>query len=1067
MQKAVEAHGGSTSSKMQLELKESLKREDGLKLSLEEKDQQLRQLQNSNRAQINQLHKALLAAKQENESLQNSAVKAVDAGSAAEPQTTSARSLSTGASGDTSCLGGLLAMLHKKTTDKAVLDAVPAVDIKELQKALEEAKADASKLHHALEKAKEMHLATCESLEAKVAAMEKERAQLALQLNEEGEKSASRAEAFKRLQQQTAAERSRDAEVLDENKAHIKQLTSDIASLRADLDHKSDEVKRIEELHQAALQELLDKPPAAAEGHLEDLAEELHQDRDLVASLASQAEAQLAKNRSIEAANELFNRMDDNRDGKISPQEFEAHRAEYERVVAENDRLSQDVAALTALQDHIAKLEAECSRVQAEEQQLRAENEHLMFIKDQARDLSSNYDQLLTEHDALRHEHQRLLDVKDSGERAHIESMGEVSGLQAEKARLEDEVAHLKASLEDQVETTETLQQEIRARAADDSAAAMDAIVQEKIAEVSMLKEEKGRLEKEVDALTSGMEESIALNERLQKELEAMPADDRHGELIQALEARDMDIEVLQQELAATLDHQQSRAPALADDLPTDVVVLQNELDNALAAVTERDVELERQQAENERLERELAVIAAQLDDSEATNVKLQQALQSSAAAGGEEADSMQENFMLRAENNRLEKELQLMTVTSEDHQAETDRLRRELAGLAAERRSGKDSREAELTQALQESGEQLDELMARIKEQQEELTTLHQEKQVLEQVRDQANVLVAEFDAQQEEAEKLRSENSALAEETRDLRLRLQDAQTEVSAVAEVNGRLALVTPWFNRAGASYINGVEVDFNNFDSVATSCKEANASHASRMLSKIESGDTVKTALQRYRLLDSESVTTQSGELEWNNNGICDFVQAVFLQYGLVPPDEPLIFELYRVFDPDPCKGFLMMEESVCLADATLRAAFAVTAVESNEEEASIIAQQLDESQQQVEGLRSHLLELEARLRRTEARATLAEKERDAIERALAASQDALTASQSSRATAPERAHGIVEPWQGAVGVDPRDVPMQHGSPYAHAAPARPMGRPAAKPFVAVERVRGGGTSRRV
>eukprot|EP00971_Amphidinium_carterae_P067671 1340164-Amphidinium_carterae.1 len=41
---------------------------------------------------------------------------------------------------------------------------------------------------------------------------------------------------------------------------------------------------------------------------------------------------------------------------------------------------------------------------------------------------------------------------------------------------------------------------------------------------------------------------------------------------------------------------------------------------------------------------------------------------------------------------------------------------------------------------------------------------------------------------------------------------------------------------------GASYINGVEVDFNNFDSVATSCKEALQSRREQVNLRRENAD---------------------------------------------------------------------------------------------------------------------------------------------------------------------------------------------------------------------------------
>eukprot|EP00403_Amphidinium_massartii_P027864 CAMPEP_0178392204 /NCGR_PEP_ID=MMETSP0689_2-20121128/11560_1 /TAXON_ID=160604 /ORGANISM="Amphidinium massartii, Strain CS-259" /LENGTH=1104 /DNA_ID=CAMNT_0020012775 /DNA_START=6 /DNA_END=3319 /DNA_ORIENTATION=+ len=1001
MQKSVDSYsGGSASSKAQLELRESLKREEQLRAALETKDTELQQLQNSSRAQITQLHKALVAAKKDHDELKR---KALEQGPPAVPMSVS--KLSAGAAEEKSCLSGLRAMLQKKPSERAIADAAaptaaPANN-QALQKALVVAQDDAAKLHAAFATAKELHVETCQSLEAKVATLQEERNHLADELVEEGKKSASRAEAFKRLQQQTSTERSRDAELMDDQKAQIRQLMLDLSSLRTDLDNKCDEVKRLEEGHQAALRQLMDEPRSADtdSGQLGTVAQKIQQETAMLRELSSKAQEQLNQNRSPEAMNALFERMDDNHDGIISPQEFEAHRAEYERVIAENNRLAQDLELLAALQEQVSTLDAECTRLQSQESHLQAENEHLNFIKDQAKELSANYEQLLVENESLRQEHRRMLDSSQVAAPAALPAQpsGEVDALKEANMRLQEEVESLTSTLDAQGTTIAGLQEEIAAHSAADKTAALDQALQEKIAEISHLKVEKLDLQKEVDALTAGMEESIAINERLQQQVQA----------------------------SASLPRQDAPPPAA----------------------------LEQMSAEYERLEREVAMLAGELEDSRAANLRLQEQLGGSAVEReGSASDSMQENFMLRAENNRLEKELEVLTVTCDDHQAECESLRRELAGLAADRRADKDrhetdlarqlqehehvvaqfhrdlalahssadekqdTRRAELSQALRESSEELDKLMAKIAEQQLEIDGLREDNRVLERVRDQANVLTSEFDTQQVEAERQRIENNSLAAENRQLQLRVQDAQSEMAAaqiLVEDYKAAAMVKPWFNRSGATYIGRVDVDFLQLAEAAAPTMEANQTRREDMAAKIENGETVQTAMQRYRLGESERAASASGELEWNNNGLFDFVQAVFLQYGLVPPDEPLVYDIYRMFDLDP-RGYLAAEEAVCLADATLRATFVADSAMRPQDDGNMAALQqlIIDRQQQVEDLESQLLQMESKLRRAEIRATAAERERDAIERVRPPVEDALSGSRGSRTsvrTSPEKA----------------------------------------------------------
>jgi len=119
-----------------------------------------------------------------------------------------------------------------------------------------------------------------------------------------------------------------------------------------------------------------------------------------------------------------------------------------------------------------------------------------------------------------------------------------------------------------------------------------------------------------------------------------------------------------------------------------------------------------------------------------------------------------------------------------------------------------------------------------------------------------------------------------------------------------------------------TYPGGVSVNFHEVAPMLGPNVAANASHRTRMIPTIESGDAAGRTLATYAACDRDL----NGILAWGNGEIRDFIAEVFQQHGLSPPTESQMFALFRKFDLDR-NSVLSARECMCLVDAMLRALF--------------------------------------------------------------------------------------------------------------------------------------------
>eukprot|EP00929_Paragymnodinium_shiwhaense_P044212 TRINITY_DN22693_c1_g1_i1.p1 TRINITY_DN22693_c1_g1~~TRINITY_DN22693_c1_g1_i1.p1 ORF type:complete len:1778 (-),score=425.59 TRINITY_DN22693_c1_g1_i1:59-5392(-) len=123
-----------------------------------------------------------------------------------------------------------------------------------------------------------------------------------------------------------------------------------------------------------------------------------------------------------------------------------------------------------------------------------------------------------------------------------------------------------------------------------------------------------------------------------------------------------------------------------------------------------------------------------------------------------------------------------------------------------------------------------------------------------------------------------------------------------------------------------TYSSGVVVDFADFAERLYPMAVANAGRRQAMLNAIESGETMRTALEVFRAVDD------SGFLSWPH-GLVLFVEKYFEAYRLRPPSQRELLGLYLKFD-NGRNSMLNTSESLCLVDALLRAVFHLEVVAS-------------------------------------------------------------------------------------------------------------------------------------
>mmetsp|Transcript_42136 Transcript_42136/g.78836 ORF Transcript_42136/g.78836 Transcript_42136/m.78836 type:complete len:936 (-) Transcript_42136:15-2822(-) len=123
-----------------------------------------------------------------------------------------------------------------------------------------------------------------------------------------------------------------------------------------------------------------------------------------------------------------------------------------------------------------------------------------------------------------------------------------------------------------------------------------------------------------------------------------------------------------------------------------------------------------------------------------------------------------------------------------------------------------------------------------------------------------------------------------------------------------------------------TYPSGVNVDLVEFARTWHTLVLRNQPQRVRMVRCLESGDHLRQALQTYRECDKD----HNNRLTWNNGEIRNFISASFHHFGLVPPPEESIYQMYQKFDRDRNYA-LDARECLELVDALFRICFVVDA----------------------------------------------------------------------------------------------------------------------------------------
>eukprot|EP00928_Gymnodinium_smaydae_P033729 TRINITY_DN24088_c0_g1_i1.p1 TRINITY_DN24088_c0_g1~~TRINITY_DN24088_c0_g1_i1.p1 ORF type:complete len:1143 (-),score=316.55 TRINITY_DN24088_c0_g1_i1:65-3073(-) len=160
-------------------------------------------------------------------------------------------------------------------------------------------------------------------------------------------------------------------------------------------------------------------------------------------------------------------------------------------------------------------------------------------------------------------------------------------------------------------------------------------------------------------------------------------------------------------------------------------------------------------------------------------------------------------------------------------------------------------------------------------------------------------------------------AENGAESGAPRDGR---EAASSHPTAMAEAWVTDYCALPMAGTVSISYSSGVVVDFRELARALLPVAVANLDHRERLVSAIERGEILKSALAVYKATDDR------GFLAWANGELFRYVLDVFRHYGLAAPDTDHVRIFYDTFDIDR-KGNLNTSECLCLVDALCRAIF--------------------------------------------------------------------------------------------------------------------------------------------
>eukprot|EP00929_Paragymnodinium_shiwhaense_P069680 TRINITY_DN35147_c0_g2_i1.p1 TRINITY_DN35147_c0_g2~~TRINITY_DN35147_c0_g2_i1.p1 ORF type:complete len:479 (+),score=117.05 TRINITY_DN35147_c0_g2_i1:392-1828(+) len=122
---------------------------------------------------------------------------------------------------------------------------------------------------------------------------------------------------------------------------------------------------------------------------------------------------------------------------------------------------------------------------------------------------------------------------------------------------------------------------------------------------------------------------------------------------------------------------------------------------------------------------------------------------------------------------------------------------------------------------------------------------------------------------------------------------------------------------------GYAYTLSLPAEFQELPMLLQGCIQQNAVQQGRMSRLIETGEHVRAAVNIQLYHDKD----RNGVLTWNSGEIREFIQGLFRYFGLVPPAEQQMYQIFLRCDQDRSNS-LDARECIVMADAIFRTMFA-------------------------------------------------------------------------------------------------------------------------------------------
>lgn len=116
----------------------------------------------------------------------------------------------------------------------------------------------------------------------------------------------------------------------------------------------------------------------------------------------------------------------------------------------------------------------------------------------------------------------------------------------------------------------------------------------------------------------------------------------------------------------------------------------------------------------------------------------------------------------------------------------------------------------------------------------------------------------------------------------------------------------------------------LQVEVSSMKSKLHFASIVNAMHRPWMVAMIKSGDHLRAAM----LLFDDADNDKNGVLTWNNGEVRNYVHEVFAKFGLTPPEDSVLHQVFVMIDRE---GIAILDPlgALCLIDAMLRVLFSV------------------------------------------------------------------------------------------------------------------------------------------